>query len=201
MPPARRAVSQTESLCFPLSGPVRIALLDGKFRADRNMREFGAADIAWLRSYAPEALVAPLDVALSLADRKRRGLIDLPSLKTAIVTLTSFETSPLADSDRDVLWRAFGVPVFEQMRGWDGAIIARECEIHDGLHIDESAAILEIHQNELLATQLAATGEPILRARTGLTGWIVTGLCECGADSPRLRNVSRLPAKASIAAA
>ena len=157
---------QVQRLSFPVSGPVRIALLEQHFCAERNVREFGAEDIAGLHSYAPEALVAPLDVALSLADQKSRGLIDLPSLNVAIVVLTSLDDSPLTDDHRGLLWRAFGVPMFEQLRGWDGAVVARECEVHDGLHIDESVAVSD------------------------LGGQIVSERCECGLETPRLKSPS-----------
>src|ERR1700689_1927051 len=137
MPPIRPIQIQAQPFCFPLSGPVRIALLEAGFQADRNIREFAPDDVVRMHSYAPDAFVAPLGVALSLADQKARGLFDLPSLRTAVVVLPSLDDSPFADHPRDLLWRAFGVPVFEQLRGWDGAIIAKECEVHDGLHIYE----------------------------------------------------------------
>ncbi len=154
--PHARRIRAAEEVGFPLAGPVRIALLE----------EFEDGDMAWLCSYAPEALVAPLDLALSLADQTRRGQCELPSLRTAIVVLTSADDSPLTDDHRDQLWRAWGLPVFEQLRGADGAIIAKECEVHDGLH-------------------LAVPEEPTLRDRTDLE--IVTGICECGAETPRVR--------------
>lgn len=192
---------EAQPFSFPLAPPARIAMLGGGFHLGRNIREFDVEDIVWLHSYAPEALVLALDPALSLADRKSRGLFELQSLKTAIVVLTSLADSPLADHHRDLLWQAFGVPIFEQLRGWDGTVIARECEVHDGLHIDEAAAIFHLCQEELLATQLTAPGNPIIRARTGLTGEIASGRCECGAETPRLRNLAAVPIKASVAAA
>lgn len=143
-----------------------MALLDDGFRIDENIRSCSPDDLVWLRSYAPEALVAPLDLALSLADRMRRGILDLPSVRTAIVVLTSGEDSPLSDDHRDLLWRAWGVPVFEQLRGSDGTVIARECEVHDGLHVETPQ-------------------DPLLGARAELE--IVSGVCECGAETPRLR--------------
>lgn len=199
--PSRPLQIQAQKFRFPLSGPLRIALLEPGFHVDPNLREFAVDDVVWMHSWAPDALVAPLDLALSLADRKARGFFDLPSLRTAIVALTSLDDSPLADHHRDLLWQAFGVPVFEQLRGWDGAIFARECEVHDGLHIDESAAILQLFEDELLATQFASPGDPIIRARTGLTGEIVTAACECGAETPRLRGLAPVRAKAATAAA
>jgi len=115
------------------------------------------------------------------------------------VVLTSLGDSPLEDHHRELLWRAFRVPVFEQLRGWDGAILARECEVHDGLHIEDAAVILHLHAEELLATQLTAFTEPIVRARTGLTGDIATAQCECGAETPRLRNLASLRANVTAA--
>jgi hypothetical protein len=139
-------------------------------------------------------LVLPLGLALSFADQKGRGLLHLPSLNTAISVLTSLCDAPLEDHHRDLLWHAFGVPVFEQLRGWDGAIIARECEVHDGLHIDNTAVTVHLYEDELLVTQLRGVTK---RARTGLTAKIVTDRCECGAKTPRLREVATISSRIS----
>lgn len=164
--PAGRMRAQPQQFIFPLAGPVRVALLEEGFRTDANVCTYSPDDMVPLRSYAPEALVAPLDLALSLADRKRRGILDLPSVRTAIVVFTSFEESPLIDDYRDLLWQAWGVPVFEQLREPDGTIIARECEVHDGLHF-------------------VTPQDEVLRGRPELE--IVSGVCECGAETPQLR--------------
>jgi hypothetical protein len=39
---------------------------------------------------------------------------------------------------RQELWQAFRVPVFEQIVGENGALLAAECEAHAGLHIESS---------------------------------------------------------------
>ncbi len=137
------------------------------------MCECDVDGLPWLRVWKPEALVAPLGLALSLASRKQLGLFDLPSLNTAIVVLTSLDESPLAPRHRDLLWRAFGVPVFEQLRGSDGAVIARECEVHDGLHMIESLPSLK--------------------------GEIVKDQCACGAETPRLRSRQQAQGKSAAA--
>jgi hypothetical protein len=192
-PPVTRPRLRTQPLHFPLDFAGRIAVLEGGFDPDRpNMRQFAGIDLEYLRQYQPEALVAPLGAALSLADMKHRGLFDLPSLTVAIVVLTKLDDLPLAAHHRDMLWRAFGVPVFEQVRGWDDAVIARECEVHDGLHIVESAAIPHLHNDELLVTQLSCVDDLIVRARTGLSAEIVIEHCECGNEAPRLRNLAPL---------
>jgi hypothetical protein len=127
------------------------------------MCECSVDDLVWLRVWGPEALVLPLGLALTLASRKQHGLFDLPSLNRAIVVLTSLDETPLASRHRDLLWSAFGVPVFEQLCGSDGTVIARECEVHDGLHFE--AGKLQ-----------------------GVRGEIVTDHCACGAETPRLRS-------------
>jgi hypothetical protein len=153
---------KAQLLWFPIQKRARIALLDAHFRESAEVRHFAMDEIPWMRSWSPEALVLPLDLALSLSDQKRRGLFDLPSLDTAIVVLTSFDDSPLADHHRDMLWTAFGVPVFEQLLGCDGTVIASECEVHDGLHLRDN--------------------EPFF-----LDGEVVTEQCACGLETPRLR--------------
>ncbi len=145
----------------PLPMPARTALVDCGLRAGPNMREFRAAEMSFLRAWAPAVVVMPLGLALSLADQKRRGLFNLPSLNTAIVILTSADDSPLGDHHRNLLWSTLGVPIFEQVRGGDGAIVARECEVHDGLHIVDSAHKLD--------------------------GEIVSDPCVCGLETPRLK--------------
>jgi hypothetical protein len=199
-PPGSTTLAKPQRLHLPLELPGPIALLDEGFEAERNMREFRSTDIESARHYRPRTLVVPLGTAISIADRKMRGLLDFPSLDAAMVVLTRLDDSPLAWHHRDLLWRAMGVPVFEQMRGWDGTVIAWECEVHDGLHIVESAAITDICDEELLVTQLTAIGKPIVRARTGLTADIVKEHCECGKESPRLRNVMPMRMKMEAAA-
>lgn len=160
-----------EEFHSPLPVPARTALLDTGFHAGSNMNEFSPEEIPWLRAWSPAVLVAPLRVALSLADQKRRGIFNLPSLNTAIVVLTSIDDSPLVDHHRDILWNAFGVPVFEQLRNSDGSVIARECEIHDGLHLADPGFIPK--------------------------GEVVTGACACGQETARLRRRSSAHATAA----
>ena len=146
----------------PLKGSV--AVLESGFRFDPGMRDF-------------DVMVAPLQEALALADRKLRGLISPPSPRLAVVVWTGVDNDPLAEHHRDLLWRAFGVPVFEQIRNAEGQVIARECEVHDGLHMDGE------YLPESFGTE------------------IVTGQCECGSEAPRLRKRSPLRRMAAAAAA
>lgn len=172
--------SGKETLRFPLPVPGRLAVIDSDFHLGPNMQAFASNDLKALTAYAPDALALPLSAALSLADRKLRGLLELSGLKFAIVVFSSLDPQgegPLANHHRDLLWKAFGLPVFEQLRGWDHRVIARECEVHDGLHFNSADVMAELDGEELLLAGL----------RTGLSAEIVTGHCDCGIESERLR--------------
>ena len=161
----RRVFSQTaRPLQFPLSFDGPIAVLEKGFQAEGRIREFAANDLTGLKEFAPHALVATLHTALELADRKLRGLLPLASLELALVVLTRIDDTPLAAHHRDLLWQAFAIPVFEQLQDADGMVIARECEVHDGLHLDDNAALPDELKSE-----------------------IVTEHCECGGETPRLK--------------
>ncbi|MDP9170520.1 MAG: hypothetical protein M3N54_07885 [Acidobacteriota bacterium] len=121
-------------------------------------------------------MVCPLSLALGLADQKLRGFMDFPEPTSALIIVTGIEDSPLEAHHRDLLWSAFGLPVFEQLRGPAGAVIARECEVHDGLHVEDRAALPP-------GTELLTTA------------------CDCGNELPRVRVVRAAAPKFSHAVA
>ncbi|MDE3198595.1 MAG: hypothetical protein KGN84_19765 [Acidobacteriota bacterium] len=135
----------------------------------------GPAEAAELDRLKAEAIAAPLGAAIELAGLKMSGQIVLPCLTFAFVVFTDPAHPKLSRDQRDCLWRAFRVPVFEQFRAADGAVLARECEAHDGLHLVAEAPI-RVEQGEV-----RIRGE-----RTGLTALLDTGHCECGDEHPRL---------------
>jgi hypothetical protein len=139
--PFRLQGVRREILRFPLPVPSRLAVVGADFHLASHMRAFEAGDIRGLVRYAPDAMALPVDAALSLADSSLRGLVELPSLKLAIVVFSSVTLhGALEMHHRDLLWKAFGLPVFEQLLGADGRVIARECEVHDGLHLGSGDA-------------------------------------------------------------
>jgi hypothetical protein len=60
---------------------------------------------------------------------------DPPVLTHAVIVLTAPDGPILSMAERERLWRAFHVPVFEQIVGSHGELLAAECEAHDGLHV------------------------------------------------------------------
>jgi hypothetical protein len=135
------------TLPIRVTGP--IALLDPAWRIEGNVQEFAPFDSDAIAEFDPEVAVGSLPALLSLA-----GRVDL----SATVVLT---TEPLTVPDRDRLWEAFRAPVFEHLHTPDGETLARECEVHGGLHLEPGAT-------------------PPPRTR------LIADQCECGLDTPRL---------------
>jgi hypothetical protein len=86
----------------------------------------------------------------------------IPALTHALIVLARPGDALLTRRERDELWTAFQVPVFQQIVNGRGVLLASECEAHDGLHI-ESAQVVTI-------------GAPLDRK-----------ICGCGRSAPRLK--------------
>ena len=87
--------------------------------------------------WGPEAeRFQPAAVAATLTQCRKLSRILVPSLTHALIVLERPGAARLTDADRDLFWRAFRVPVFEQIIGPKGQLLAGECEAHDGLHLE-----------------------------------------------------------------
>ena len=81
-------------------------------------------------AYRPEAVAATWQQMEALLAGK------IESLTHAVIVLARPGDALLTVAQREQLWRAFRVPVFEQIIGENGALLAAECEAHAGLHIE-----------------------------------------------------------------
>lgn len=185
----------------PLNRASRIAVLAKGFDEIAGLRMFEETALASLEQYQPEIIAAPVSVVRHLATALAENSPGKP--RHAVVVFTGIEDAVNAH-DRNLFWSKFGVPLFEQYVGLDGKVFARECEIHEGLHIVEEHAVIERYDDEqLLFTSLTDIGRPTLRLKMGISGTIEKTLCECGRIEPRLTAVSphRRPAAAMTAVA
>ena len=112
----------------PLDPPPRTAVLAPRFRSTRTSRVFPNGWDNKVAKFAPAAIAGAFDQLLAAADA---GL----QLTHAVVCLTWDTKNLLSDDQRDFLWEAFGVPVFEQILGPGNTLLANECDAHAGLHI------------------------------------------------------------------
>jgi hypothetical protein len=143
--------SPREIFASPLPAPSRIAVFSGLFAEKRGVRCFEPESVAEVQTFDPHILAGSVHTLLRVA----------PVIRTlrAVVPFSGARVGEVTSRDRDLLWIAYQVPVFEQRFGTDGSIIARECEAHDGLH-------------------LVSPG--IFR------GPVRTDVCECGRPEPRI---------------
>ncbi len=164
----------SRSRAIPVDGPwqarARMAVLSPWFRVNGGARVFFHASPHALRRYRPGALAGPVTELRRLAERVLAGEIDLPSLELGVLAFTGPGRTPLTEADRELFWRAFQVPVFEQHRGPQGDLLATECEAHCGLHLVREASAADWPGAEILR-------DP----------------CPCGAATPRA-----LPARPAL---
>ena len=122
---------------YPVHPAPRTAVLVPWFHesvlASRPLRVFPQGWSADAAVFAPAAVAGTFEQLNALA---RDGI---PSLTHSIIVLWRPEQRRLTDADRDCLWSAFRVPVFEQVIGKAGKLLAAECEAHDGLHVTSSS--------------------------------------------------------------
>jgi len=177
-------------LLYPLEPLPRVAILVPGFRETGIIRVFDWQELSRLRRFQAEVIAAPASVLRELA---RKGP---PALTHAVIVFTGVSTAELTQTDRDLLWEAFQVPVFEQFLGPDGRVIAWECQAHNGLHLRSENAILEFpagsRLSELYLTSLTDLCHPALRLATRFHAIVSEQPCECGRSERRLMTVRRM---------
>lgn len=194
--PRGRATAKREFL-YPLGNRLRTTVI----LPDRSIEGFAASSGLqvlgedWRRKVARSAaamLAAPVDVLLEIGIAMARGELVRRALTNALVAFTGIHHGPLKASDRELLWKLFQVPVFEQYLGFDGRLAAWECEAHDGLHVLPDEVEMEESSgpgSELLITSLTNLRYPALRLSTGVQGAMAPGCCECGKNGVKMYTV------------
>jgi hypothetical protein len=104
----------------------------------------------------------------------------------AIVVLSYTCTALLDDVFRVALWQSFGVPVYELLLGPNSTLIAAECEVHEGWHVQHEAEIV------FDADEVMCRLRSHAHIQTGWTGRLTREACPCGRESMRLMDLIRL---------
>src|SRR5690349_19335323 len=73
-------------------------------------------------------LAAAVSLLRSLAEAVESGTLTLPPVDAAVIAFTGTGHGELTALERDLFWRVFQVPVFEQLLSPDGRILAVECD-------------------------------------------------------------------------
>ena len=193
-------------LFYPLAALPRTAILAPGFEENRRLRIFDQAPWRSLARWKPQAIAGPAGALRALALAVRQGQVSLPPLTYPAVVFTGIEHGLLYASDRDLLWRVFGVPLFEQLRGLGGELLAAECEAHHGLHVRSEEALVELDSSsgvaEIIYTSLTSFQYPLLRLATGISAGSLEMSCDCGSHVPLLSAIRRhIPRRARTTAA
>ena len=177
----------------------RTALFHADLKPGKSARLFSPEEMRRVAAYGPEALAAPGWLLAEFARRIDSGLLPPLALRQYVSAFTGPAEGALRQDHRDLFWRVFRVPVFEQFLAFDGSVAAAECEAHDGLHVREDQAILEFARSEILLTSLTDLETPAVRVRTGLAADLLLSPCGCGEPGVRLAAVRPLAANLEIA--
>lgn len=121
---------------YPISPVPRTAVISRVFRSRRTIRVF--EDLESVPAFAPQALAGTLGQVESLAGSVR--------LTHAIIVFRGLDEPRLTDVERDRLWQAFEVPLFEQILASNGELLAWECEAHEGLHAVKALPGLDLER-------------------------------------------------------
>lgn len=183
-------------LMHPCDPSPRTAILTQGFEQTGNIRCFEHSDLEGLLKFGPECLAGPVETMLNVARAVRRGRLGLPTIRHSVIVFRDLRSGLMPETDHDALWHAFRVPIFEQLRGLSGELLAAECEAHNGLHLCARDAVIEFDPSrrspELLFTSLVNCAQPAIRLATGWSPKLDDRTCACGSRHPRLVDLAPL---------
>ena len=149
-----------------------------------------------MEKFKPEAIAGPVPALRRLATMVFSSGAKLRHLKRPLIVFSGLgfdQRAMLSESDRNLFWNAFGMPVFERYLGFGLETLAKECEAHDGLHLNLDAGIFQTFFDgkhpELILTSLDHLSHPVLRLATGLAADISFQPCRCGHPGPRIMSL------------
>jgi hypothetical protein len=173
----------------PWSAKTRTVTLATWFRAEDALH-LDRPTCETLQRARPEALAGTAELLWGVAQAIREGRLRLDDLY-GVVVLEGLQGPVLPEKARSMFWRVFQAPVIRQLRGFEGELLAAECECRDGLHIETRNCEWEVEpwSGRLIVTSFANLRHPVMRLRTRLTGELSASRCGCGAETPRLAGV------------
>jgi phenylacetate-CoA ligase len=169
----------------------RVAVLDTMNLTDATMRDF--VDV-W-RSYRPTVLFGHSHSLYIWAAWLRERGID--EIRPRGIISTSMMLLP---SERTVIEQVFGCKVTDRYGCEEVGLIACECPVHDGMHVNVDHVYVEFlgddgqparpgEPGELVVTDLINRAQPLLRYRIEDVASWSTRPCPCGRGLPLMRSV------------
>ncbi len=137
-----------------------------------------------IQAFAPHILIGYGFDLHRLAKSIRDGHCELTTVDRAIFALTDCGSTPISEALREQLWHTFSVPLYEMIIAPGSTVLAAECELHNGWHLQEGA------EAYLLKGELVYDAPPLTGTHTGFTCDIDREPCDCGRPTPRLKNLT-----------
>jgi len=112
-------------------------------------------------------------------------------IKSSIRAICS-TSDMLYPNQRALIEEVFGVTVYDSYGCPEGGIISFECDRHDGYHLNQDSAFVEIDSpddkgfGKIISTPLYNYAFPMLRYDTGDVGKISEEVCSCGRSLPKI---------------
>jgi|SRR5579884_4037220 len=139
-----------------------------------------------LEAFQPNVVIGYAYDLTRLANAVESGAIPLTSVDRVIFVLTDCGMPVVSDALRSRLWKVFGVPIYELIVAPGCILLAAECELHSGWHLQPGIAAYA-EADEVLYDAGRVKG-----AHTGFSGAIDLAPCECARNTPRLRDLAPL---------
>jgi len=169
----------------------RLLVLDSSNVTQEKMAEFAER----IRRFRPKTVLAYANSgALFARYLLENGIRDL-HMDGAI---TSAEM--LNPGDREVLEEAFDCKVFDRYGCREMGLLASECEVHEGMHIDAECVYVEFirdgrpvasgERGDIVITDLLNFGMPFIRYRIEDVGVPTDRQCSCGRGLPLMEMVA-----------
>ncbi len=175
---------------LPFGDDISIAQI-GALRTLPNVPWYPPDSWHGLLTLRPRIIAGPRQALRQLCHHVDVWNLDYGFVDTALYCLTNLGERPLTGGLRDEFWDVVGLPLFELFVGGDGQVLARECEAHEGWHVNENAAEFCKLAGEphLVVTRKGHSGQRFEPMGAGFAGDITNELCACGLETPRLINL------------
>lgn len=159
----RPACDALPALDYPLAAPPRVAVLGLELRPETGIHSLPNWTVPHLSRLRPMALAGAWADLAAVARLMRAGHLRLPELNYPLVVFSAPGATPLSEERHSQLWDWFGLPVFEQVRGAGGRLLAAECECREGFHLAEGRDPLELGAQAVGGRCPCGSAQPLYR--------------------------------------
>ncbi|MEL1133951.1 AMP-binding protein [Desulfitobacterium sp. THU1] len=156
--------------------------------------------IKLMKNLKPNFIATSPSYAIHLAEAAEAASLDLTTLPLKRMFVAGEGCS---NAFRNRLEKIWNTTVNFQYGATECGFIARECDLHDGLHITAAHVLVEIVDpvtgkvlkpgeiGEIVVTCLLRFDTPLIRYRTQDLGYLNPKICRCGVALPRLYHLGR----------